>query len=60
MVLLLHDERPTDRAVLLQGIAAVVGKPAARQFISPNDVRITYHGGYSKSGPKKKVSPSLP
>ena len=44
MVLLFRDERPADKALLLQGIAAVVGKPAARQFISPNDVRITYHG----------------
>jgi hypothetical protein len=43
MVLLLRDERPAGQAVLLQGIAGVVGKPAARQFISPNDVRITYH-----------------
>lgn len=43
MVILLRDERPADRAVLLQGIAAVVGKPVARQFVSPNDVRITYH-----------------
>jgi hypothetical protein len=43
MVLLLRDERPAGRAILLQGIATVVGKPAARQFISPNDVRITYH-----------------
>ena len=43
MVLLLRDERPAGRAVVLEGIAAVVGKPAARQFISPNDVRVTFH-----------------
>jgi hypothetical protein len=43
MVLVLHDERSADRAILLQGIAGVVGKTAARQFVSPNDVRISYH-----------------
>jgi hypothetical protein len=43
MVLLLRDERPPGRAVVLEAIAAAVGKPAARQFISPNDVRVTFH-----------------
>lgn len=42
MVLVMHDERAPDRAVL-QGIGVILGGNLARQFISPNDVRITYH-----------------
>jgi hypothetical protein len=41
MVLLIRDERTTDRAVLT-GIGVVLGR-TARQFISPNDVRVTYY-----------------
>jgi hypothetical protein len=42
MVLVLHDERTADRAIL-EGIGAIVGKRNARQFVSPNEVQITYH-----------------
>jgi hypothetical protein len=42
MVLVLHDERTPDRAII-QGIGAIIGKGGARQLISPNDVQITYH-----------------
>ena len=41
MVLLIRDERTADRAVLT-GIGAVLGR-GARQFISPNDVTVTYY-----------------
>lgn len=41
MVLLIRDERTSDRAVLT-GIGAVLGR-GARQFISPNDVKVTYY-----------------
>jgi hypothetical protein len=41
MVLLIRDERTSDRAVLT-GIGAVLGR-TARQFISPNDVKVTYY-----------------
>jgi len=41
MVLLIRDERTTDRAVLT-GIGVVLGR-TARQFISPNDVKVTYY-----------------
>ena len=41
MVLLLRDERTSDRAVF-KGIGAVLGR-GARQFISPNDVTVTYY-----------------
>ena len=42
MVLVIHDERTPDRAIL-QGIGVILGKNGARQLISPNDVQITYH-----------------
>jgi hypothetical protein len=42
MVLVLHDERTADRAII-QGIGAIVGKVSARHLVSPNDVQITYH-----------------
>jgi hypothetical protein len=42
MVLVLHDERTPDRAII-QGIGAIIGKGGARRLISPNDVQITYH-----------------
>ena len=42
MVLVLHDERTPDRAVL-QGIGAIVAKAGGSRLISPNDVQITYH-----------------
>jgi len=42
MVLVIHDERTPDRAIV-QGIEAILGKAGARQLISPNDVQITYH-----------------
>jgi hypothetical protein len=41
MVLTIRDERTPDRAVL-QGIEAIRHK-SARQFVSPNDVDITYY-----------------
>ena len=41
MVLVLHDERNPDRAII-QGIGAIIGKGGARQLVSPNDVQITY------------------
>jgi hypothetical protein len=41
-VLVLHDERTPDRAII-QGIGAIVGRGGARRLISPNDVQITYH-----------------
>ena len=42
MVLVLHDERRPDRAII-QGIGAIVLRRGARQLVSPNDVQITYH-----------------
>ncbi len=42
MVLVLHDERTPDRAII-QGIGAIVSRRSARQLVSPNDVQITYH-----------------
>jgi hypothetical protein len=42
MVLVIHDERTADRAII-QGIGAIVGRGGARQLVSPNDVQITYH-----------------
>ena len=42
MVLVLHDERTPDRAIL-QGIGAIIGRVGARALISPNDVQIVYH-----------------
>jgi hypothetical protein len=42
MVLVIHDERTPDRAIV-QGIGAILGKSGARAFVSPNDVKITYH-----------------
>ena len=42
MVLVLHDERTPDRAII-QGIGAIIDKGGARQLISPNNVQITYH-----------------
>jgi hypothetical protein len=42
MVLVIHDERTPDRAIV-QGIGAILGKNNVRAFISPNDVQITYH-----------------
>ena len=41
MVLLIRDERTPDRAAV-QGIVAVFGH-GAKQFISPNDLKITYY-----------------
>ena len=42
MVLVVHDERTPDRAIV-QGIGAIVGRAGGRRLISPNDVQITYH-----------------
>ncbi len=42
MVLVLHDERTADRAII-EGIGAIVGKVSVRHLVSPNDVQITYH-----------------
>lgn len=42
MVLVIHDERTPDRAIV-QGIGAILGKGGTRMLMSPNDVRITYH-----------------
>src|SRR5438874_2073499 len=41
MVLLVRDERTQDRAIY-KGIDAMLGQ-GARQLVSPNDLRITYH-----------------
>jgi len=41
-VLVLHDERTPDRAVM-EGIGAIIGRVGARQMLSPNQVQITYH-----------------
>jgi hypothetical protein len=40
MVLVMHDERAPDKAIV-QGIEAIVGG-GIKKFISPNDVQITY------------------
>ncbi len=42
MVLVIHDERTEDRAII-QGIGAIIGRGGARQLVAPNDVQITYH-----------------
>ena len=42
MVLLIRDERTPDRAILT-GIGVVLGRGAPRQFISPNEVMVTYY-----------------
>lgn len=42
MVLVIHDERTADRAIL-QGIGVLVGRVGARHLVSPNEVQITYH-----------------
>jgi hypothetical protein len=42
MVIVLHDERKSNRAVL-EGIAAIVGPGNAHRLVSPNDVKIAYH-----------------
>jgi hypothetical protein len=42
MVLVLHDERTRDRA-LVQGIGAIINKRSGRPLIAPNEVQITYH-----------------
>lgn len=43
MVLLMHDERTPDRAIVT-GIGAVLGHGVgARQFISPNEVQVQYY-----------------
>ncbi|MBZ5656481.1 MAG: hypothetical protein LAO56_14525 [Acidobacteriia bacterium] len=42
MVLVIHDERTPDRAIL-QGIGVLVGRVGARQLVSLNEVQITYH-----------------
>src|SRR5438270_10674900 len=42
MVLVIHDERTPERA-MVTGIAQVLGRGAARQFISPNEVDIQYY-----------------
>lgn len=41
MVLIVHDERTPDRAVVT-GIEAVI-RGSARQFVSPNDLKIQYY-----------------
>lgn len=41
MVLVMHDERTPDRAVLT-GVEAVIGN-GARNFVAPNDLRIQYY-----------------
>lgn len=41
MTLLIKDERTPDRAVV-QSIVAVFGR-GARQFVSPNDIKVTYY-----------------
>ena len=41
MVLIIHDERTPDRAILT-GIVAVLNR-GAKKFISPNDLTITYY-----------------
>lgn len=43
MVILVRDERTEGRAIVAQGIGAIVGRQGARAFVSPNNVRITYH-----------------
>lgn len=43
MVLLVRDERTEGRAIITQGIGAIVGRQGARAFVSPSNVRITYH-----------------
>ncbi len=42
MVLIIHDERTGERAILT-GLGAVLRKGGAKQFVSPNDVQITYY-----------------
>jgi hypothetical protein len=42
MVLILHDERDVDRAVV-RGIGAVLGRGAVKQLVSPNDITIQYY-----------------
>jgi hypothetical protein len=42
MVLLIHDERTPEHAIL-QGIGAILARGGARILIAPNDVLITYH-----------------
>jgi uncharacterized protein YndB with AHSA1/START domain len=42
MVLVLHDERTGERAIV-QGIGAIVGRAGARKLVMPNEVQITYH-----------------
>jgi hypothetical protein len=42
MVLLVRDERTPNRAIMT-GIGAIMRAGAARQFISPNDLRISYY-----------------
>lgn len=42
MVLVLHDERTADRAIM-HGIGVIVNRRGARDLVSPNDVQITYH-----------------
>jgi len=41
MVLIIHDERTPNRA-MIKGISVILGH-GARQFISPNDLAITYY-----------------
>lgn len=43
MILLVRDERTEGRAIITQGIGAIVGRQGARAFVSPSNVRITYH-----------------
>jgi hypothetical protein len=42
MVLTLRDERAANRRAVLTGVGAVLGH-GARQFVSPNDIRIQYY-----------------
>jgi hypothetical protein len=42
MVLTLRDERMPNRRAILTGIGAVLGH-GAREFVSPNDIRIQYY-----------------
>jgi len=42
MVLVMYDERRTDRAIF-RGINVIVDKGIVRKFMSPNNVLVTYH-----------------
>jgi hypothetical protein len=42
LVLTIRDERTADRAIL-RGIGAILGHPGVKQFVSPNELQITYY-----------------